>query len=51
MINKKVKGSKSENRRTRFIFGREKSEDGLVKALKKMCKEAGVKFIPSKKKK
>lgn len=50
MINKKAKDSKSK-KKTRFIFGREKSEDGLVRALKKLCKEAGVKFIPSKKKK
>jgi hypothetical protein len=51
MINKKAKDPKLEKRRTRFIFGREKSEDGLVRALKRMCKEAGIKFIPSKKKK
>jgi signal recognition particle subunit SEC65 len=48
MIDKK--SSKSKGKKVRVIFGREKSEDHLVKAIRKMCKEAGIKFIPSQKK-
>jgi hypothetical protein len=51
MVNKKKKSSKSKNRRTRVIFGREKSQDALARAIIKVCKEAGIKIIPEKKKK
>ena len=43
------KGSKSAGKKTRFIFGRDMSEDDMVKAIKKMCDEAGVKFEPTPK--
>jgi hypothetical protein len=43
------KGSKSKSKKVRFIFGREKSEDAIIKALRKMCDEAGIEFIPSQK--
>ena len=38
------KGSKSAGKKTRFIFGRDMSEDDMIKAIKKICAEAGVKF-------
>jgi hypothetical protein len=43
------KGSKSVGKKTRFILGRDMSEDDMVKAIKKMCDEAGVKFEPTRK--
>jgi hypothetical protein len=43
------KASKSASKKSRFIIGWHMSEDGIVKALKKMCKEAGMKFEPSQK--
>jgi len=38
------KGSKSAGKKIRFILGRDMSKDDMVKAIKKMCDEAGVKF-------
>jgi hypothetical protein len=35
------KGSKSAGKKTRFIFGRDMSEDDMIKAIKKICAEAG----------
>jgi hypothetical protein len=43
------KGSKSEGKKTRFILGRDMSEDDMIKAIKKMCDDAGVKFEPTPK--
>jgi hypothetical protein len=43
------KGSKSAGKKTRFILGRDMSEDDMIKALKKMCDEAGMKFVPASK--
>ena len=43
------KGSKSAGKKTRFILGRDMSEDDMVKAIKKMCDKAGVKFEPTRK--
>ena len=43
------KGSKSAGKKTRFILGRDMSEDDMVKAIKKMCDDGGVKFIPTQK--
>lgn len=50
MVSRKEKDSKSK-KKTRVIFGREKSEDALIKAIKKMAEKAGMEFIPSKKRK
>jgi len=33
------KGSKSAGKKTRFIFGRDMSEDDMIKAIKKICAE------------
>ena len=49
MVPKKEKASRGK--KVRFVFGREKSEDAMIKALKKMCQEAGIEFVPSKKRK
>ncbi len=43
-----VKNKKKKPKRTRFIFDRNMSEDDMIKALKKMCKEQGIKFDPKK---
>lgn len=43
------KGSKSTGKKTRFILGREMSKEDMVKAIKRMCDEAGVKFGPTPK--
>ena len=43
------KGSKSGGKKIRFILGRDMSEDDMVKAIKKMCDGAGVKFEPTPK--
>jgi hypothetical protein len=43
-----AKDKKKKPKKTRFVFGRELSEDEMIKALKKKCKEAGMKFIPKK---
>jgi hypothetical protein len=43
------KDSKAMSKKTRFVFGREMSEDAIIKALKKMSREAGMKFGPAKK--
>jgi len=43
------KGSKSAGKKIRFVLGRDMSEDDMVKAIKKMCDEAGVKFEPTRK--
>jgi ribosomal protein L7Ae-like RNA K-turn-binding protein len=52
MVNKKANGFKSKSKKKiRFILGRDMSEDEMVKAIRKMCDEAGVEFVPSKKKK
>jgi hypothetical protein len=42
-------GSKSAGEKTRFILGRDMSEDDMVRAIKKICDEAGVKFEPTRK--
>jgi len=41
------KGSKSAGKKVRFILGRDMSKDDMVKAIKKVCDEAGVKFEPT----
>jgi len=43
------KGSKSAGKKIRFVLGRDMSKDDMVKAIKKMCNEAGVKFEPATK--
>lgn len=43
-----AKDKKKKPKKTRFVFGRELSEDELIRALRKLCKEAGIKFIPKK---
>jgi len=44
-----AKDKKSKKpKRTRFIFSRDMSEEDIIKALKKMCKEQGIKFDPKK---
>jgi len=43
------KGSKSAGEKTLFILGRDMSEDDMIKAIKKMCDKAGMKFKPASK--
>jgi hypothetical protein len=43
------KGSKSAGKKTPFIFGRDTSVDDIVKAIKKICDEAGLEFVPARK--
>jgi len=43
------KGSKSAGKMIRFILGRDMPKDDIVKAIKKMCDDAGMKFEPTPK--
>ena len=38
-------------KKVRFILGREMSKDAMVKAIGKICTEAGIEFIPDRPKK
>lgn len=47
---KKQSAPGSSGKKTRIVFGRDMTEDQIIEALKKMCNEAGVKFVPHPKK-
>ncbi len=38
---------KPSPKKQRVIFGRDLSKDGIEKGIKKLCKEAGIEFVPS----
>jgi len=45
------KDSKSKGKKIRFIFSRGMTEDQIIDAIKKLCKETGIKFVDDEKQK